>query len=72
MYLLLFLQGALEDKLAHVTVERDAFAAQLADLRRYQGGRVAGGLAVAKYRLCEASALSQADFRADGSSQEAP
>ena len=35
-------QGALEDRLAHVTVERDAYAAQLADLRRYQVGRVVG------------------------------
>ena len=35
-------QGALEDKLAHVTVERDAYAAQLADLRRYQSSHVAG------------------------------
>ena len=36
------MQGALEDKLAHVMVERDAYAAQLADLRRYQGTRVTG------------------------------
>ena len=35
-------QGALEDKLAHVMVERDAYAAQLADMRRYQGGRITG------------------------------
>ena len=45
------LQSALEDKLAHVMAERDAYAAQLADLRRYQGGRTIGPSCLASYSI---------------------